>query len=234
MYVTLLFIFLADTLFIIFQLLNARLISIWHKYSLNLLLLNVHTYTYQAILAFYRIIFVLISISYFNSTSNYDFLIQLDTLLILVIILPITFIIVCNILNKLNYFKKKTKYNEHVKNDSYISRLLCLIFIIPFLLLNYLIIRKKVLNDNILRFYLSVIIIFGIDKNLNSNDLKIYKFEIYPKTKNYSSEDIELFLKNRDFRKFSKNHDFSKVFQIFSIFSSIFLWISKNFDVLES
>jgi len=42
----------------------------------------------------------------------------------------------------------------------------CLIFIIPFLLLNYLIIRKKVLNNNILRFYLSVIIIFGIDNNL--------------------------------------------------------------------
>ena len=51
-------------------------------------------------------------------------------------------------------------------------------------------------------------IIFEIDKNLNSNDLKIYKFEIYPKTKNYSSEDIELFLKNYNLSDYAKINSF--------------------------
>ena len=67
-------------------------------------------------------------------------------------------------------------------------------------------------------------IIFGIDKNLNTNDLKIYKFEIYPKTKNYSSEDIEFFLKNYNFSDYAKVNSF---FDLKKFFNEIFKEINK-------
>ena len=67
-------------------------------------------------------------------------------------------------------------------------------------------------------------IIFGIDKNLNSNDLKIYKFEIYPKTKNYPSEDIELFLKNYNLSDYAKINSF---FYLKKFFNEIFKEINK-------
>ena len=67
-------------------------------------------------------------------------------------------------------------------------------------------------------------IIFVIDKNLNSNDLKIYKFEIYPKTKNYSSEDIELFLKNYNLSDYAKINSF---FDLKKFFNEIFKEINK-------
>ena len=67
-------------------------------------------------------------------------------------------------------------------------------------------------------------IIFGIDKNLNSNDLKIYKFEIYPKMKNYPSEDIELFLKNYNFSDYAKVNSF---FDLKKFFNEIFKEINK-------
>ena len=67
-------------------------------------------------------------------------------------------------------------------------------------------------------------IIFGIDKNLNSNDLKIYKFEIYPKMKNYPSEDIELFLKNYNLSDYAKVNSF---FDLKKFFNEIFKEINK-------
>ncbi len=67
-------------------------------------------------------------------------------------------------------------------------------------------------------------IIFGIDKNLNTNDLKIYKFEIYPKTKNYSSENIELFLKNYNLSDSAKINNF---FDLKKFFNEIFKEINK-------
>ena len=41
-----------------------------------------------------------------------------------------------------------------------------LIFLIPIFLINYFIIKKKILNGNLLRFYLSLIIVYGIDNHL--------------------------------------------------------------------
>ena len=67
-------------------------------------------------------------------------------------------------------------------------------------------------------------IIFRIDKNLNTNDLKIYKFEIYPKTKNYPSEDIELFLKNYNLSDYVKINSF---FDLKKFFNEIFKEINK-------
>ena len=67
-------------------------------------------------------------------------------------------------------------------------------------------------------------IIFEIDKNLNANDLKIYKFEIYPKEKNYPSEDIEFFLKNYDL---SDNTKFNSFFDLKKFFNEIFKEINK-------
>ena len=67
-------------------------------------------------------------------------------------------------------------------------------------------------------------IIFRIDKNLNTNDLKIYKFEIYPKTKNYPSEDIELFLKNYNLSDYAKVNSF---FDLKKFFNEIFKEINK-------
>ena len=67
-------------------------------------------------------------------------------------------------------------------------------------------------------------IIFGIEKNLNTNNLKIYKFEIYPKTKNYSSEDIELFLKNYNLSDYAKVNSF---FDLKRFFNEIFKEINK-------
>ena len=67
-------------------------------------------------------------------------------------------------------------------------------------------------------------IIFGIDKNLNTNDLKIYKFEIYPKTKNYPSENIELFLKNYNLGDSVKVNNF---FDLKKFFNEIFKEINK-------
>ena len=67
-------------------------------------------------------------------------------------------------------------------------------------------------------------IIFGIDKNLNTNDLKIYKFEIYPKMKNYPSEDIELFLKNYSLSDYAKINSF---FDLKKFFNEIFKEINK-------
>jgi len=67
-------------------------------------------------------------------------------------------------------------------------------------------------------------IIFGIDKNLNTNDLKIYKFEIYPKTKNYPSENIELFLKNYNLSDSAKVNSF---FDLKKFFNEIFEEINK-------
>jgi len=67
-------------------------------------------------------------------------------------------------------------------------------------------------------------IIFGIDKNLNTNDLKIYKFEIYPKTENYPSEDIELFLKNYNLSDYAKVNSF---FDLKKFLNEIFKEINK-------
>ena len=67
-------------------------------------------------------------------------------------------------------------------------------------------------------------IIFGIDKNLNTNDLKIYKFEIYPKTENYPSEDIELFLKNYNLSDHVKINSF---FDLKKFFNEVFKKINK-------
>ena len=65
---------------------------------------------------------------------------------------------------------------------------------------------------------------FQIPKNLTTNDLKIYKFEIYPKTKNYPSEDIELFLKNYNLSDYAKVNSF---FDIKKFFNEIFKEINK-------
>ena len=66
--------------------------------------------------------------------------------------------------------------------------------------------------------------LIDLSADFRLNDLKIYKFEIYPKTKNYPSEDIELFLKNYNLSDYKKNNSF---FYLMKFFNEIFKEINK-------